>query len=87
MQATITTQDITAQAEAACRKAQQEYLDNWVNTTGGNTGSYPSPSGTLADVRRVSSLDGLAYPEGWYLEFSSAPDIGKPITVLHNFDK
>jgi len=58
-----------------------------VNTTGGNTGSYPSPSGTLADVRRVSSLDGLAYPEGWYLEFSSAPDIGKPITVLHNFDK
>jgi len=24
---------------------------------------------------------------GWYLEFSSAPDLGKPVTVLHNFDK
>lgn len=24
---------------------------------------------------------------GWYLSFSSAPDTGKPITVLHNFDK
>lgn len=24
---------------------------------------------------------------GYYLEFTSAPDIGKPITVLHNFDK
>ena len=36
MQATIDTQTITAQAETACRKAQQEFLDNWVNTTGGN---------------------------------------------------
>jgi len=41
MQATITTQDITAQAETACRKAQQEYLERWVNTTGGN--SYGEP--------------------------------------------
>ena len=24
---------------------------------------------------------------GWYIEFTSAPDLGKPITVLHNFDK
>lgn len=24
---------------------------------------------------------------GWYLQFSSAPDLGKPVTVLHNFDK
>jgi hypothetical protein len=24
---------------------------------------------------------------GFYLSFSSAPDTGKPITVLHNFDK
>lgn len=24
---------------------------------------------------------------GWYIEFSSAPDLDKPITVLHNFDK
>lgn len=24
---------------------------------------------------------------GWYISFGSAPDVGKPITVLHNFDK
>ena len=41
MQATIDTQTITAQAEQACRKAQQQFLDNWVNTTGGN--SYGEP--------------------------------------------
>lgn len=41
MQATIQTQHITAQAESACRKAQQEFLDNWVNTTGGNTYGEP----------------------------------------------
>jgi len=41
MQATIQTQHITLQAEQACRKAQQEFLDNWVNTTGGNTYGEP----------------------------------------------
>lgn len=24
---------------------------------------------------------------GWYIQFGSAPDLGKPVTVLHNFDK
>lgn len=24
---------------------------------------------------------------GYYIQFSSAPDLGKPVTVLHNFDK
>tara|TARA_B100000900_G_C20459098_1_gene666436 strand:+ start:119 stop:619 length:501 start_codon:yes stop_codon:yes gene_type:complete len=24
---------------------------------------------------------------GYYISFSSAPDVGKPVTVLHNFDK
>ena len=27
------------------------------------------------------------YADGWYLKFASAPDLAKPITVLHNFDK
>ena len=27
------------------------------------------------------------YADGWYIKFTSAPDVGKPITVLHNFDK
>jgi len=41
MQTTIDTQTITQQAEQACRKAQQQFLDNWVNTTGGNTYGEP----------------------------------------------
>jgi len=41
MQTTIDTQTITQQAEQACRKAQQKFLDNWVNTTGGNTYGEP----------------------------------------------
>ena len=24
---------------------------------------------------------------GYYIQFTSAPDLGKPVTVLHNFDK
>jgi hypothetical protein len=27
------------------------------------------------------------YADGYYIKFSGAPDVGKPITVLHNFDK
>jgi len=27
------------------------------------------------------------YADGWYIKFTSAPDLAKPITVLHNFDK
>ena len=41
MQATIDTQTITQQAEQACRDAQQKFLDNWVNTTGGNEYGEP----------------------------------------------
>ena len=27
------------------------------------------------------------YADGYYIKFTSAPDLAKPITVLHNFDK
>ena len=27
------------------------------------------------------------YADGWYIEFTSAVPLGKPVTVLHNFDK
>jgi len=27
------------------------------------------------------------FPTGYYIEFTSPPDLNKPITVLHNFDK
>tara|TARA_B100001057_G_scaffold245181_1_gene245480 strand:- start:199 stop:1011 length:813 start_codon:yes stop_codon:yes gene_type:complete len=59
-----------------------------VDTTGGNALNYPAaPNNALATIRRASSIDGQAYADGYYLEFTSAPDLGKPITVIHNFDK
>jgi len=27
------------------------------------------------------------YADGWYIVFTSPPDLARPITVLHNFDK
>jgi hypothetical protein len=50
----------------------------------------------LVFVENVFQISGTNYsltqnpggkPAGWYLEFTSAPDLNKPITVLHNFDK
>ena len=59
-----------------------------VDTTGGNALNYPAaPNNALATIKRASSIDGQAYADGYFLEFTSAPDLGKPITVLHNFDK
>jgi hypothetical protein len=34
-----------------------------------------------------SPSTGLPYPSGWYIQFGTAVPLGKPITVLHNFDK
>ena len=30
---------------------------------------------------------GAPYADGWYIKFGSAVPTGKPVTVLHNFDK
>lgn len=34
-----------------------------------------------------SSVTGLSYPAGQYITFGTAVPTGKPVTVLHNFDK
>ena len=54
-----------------------------VDTSGGNTANYVPNSG---EIFRAGSSTGPYLP-GWYIEFTSAPDLDKPITVLHNFDK
>jgi len=54
-----------------------------VDTSGGNTSNYVPNSG---EIFRAGSSTGPYLP-GWYLQFTSAPDLDKPITVLHNFDK
>jgi hypothetical protein len=54
-----------------------------VDTSGGNTANYVPNSG---EIFRAGTSTGPYLP-GWYLEFTSAPDLDKAITVLHNFDK
>jgi len=54
-----------------------QLLNTEANLGGGNT--------FRMDGR--SSITGLSYPSGQYLTFGTAVPTGKPITVLHNFDK
>lgn len=46
----------------------------------------PGTTFTAASAGTVDAT-GLARPTGYYLNFTSAPDAGKPVTVIHNFDK
>jgi len=48
------------------------FVENVFQIAGTNYNLVQNPSG---------------FATGYYLEFTSAPDAGKPITVLHNFDK
>jgi len=54
-----------------------------VDTTGGNISNYVVNTGFILK----SGTSTGPYLPGWYLQFTSAPDLDKPITVLHNFDK
>ena len=54
-----------------------------VDTAGGNTANYIPNSGTIFKAGTSTG----PYLDGYYLQFTSAPDLDKPITVLHNFDK
>ena len=54
-----------------------------VDTAGGNVANYIPSSGITL---RAGTSTG-PYLDGYYLQFTSAPDLDKPITVLHNFDK
>ena len=60
---------------------------------------YPVPlaaENILVLVENVLQIPGTNYSltqnpagkaDGWYIQFASAVDAGKPVTVLHNFDK
>lgn len=54
------------------------------------------PQNVFVFVENVFQIAGTNYNlsqnppglvEGFYIEFTSPPDAGKPVTVLHNFDK
>lgn len=64
----------------------------YIITSSGDTdftaiGAANNSVGTVFSATGSGSGTGLARPTGYYLEFTSAPDLAKPITVLHNFDK
>jgi hypothetical protein len=56
------------------------FVENVFQISGTNYTLEQSVSGSLTGPNSP-------YADGWYLKFTSAPDLNKPITVLHNFDK
>ena len=56
------------------------FVENVFQIAGTNYTLEQSVSGSLTGPN-------APYADGFYLKFTSAPDLGKPITVLHNFDK
>lgn len=55
-------------------------VENVFQISGTNYTLEQSVSGSLAGPN-------APYADGWYIKFTSAPDLARPITVLHNFDK
>lgn len=56
------------------------FVENVFQISGTNYTLEQSVSGSLTGPN-------TPYADGWYIKFTSAPDLAKPITVLHNFDK
>lgn len=50
-------------------------------------GAANNNQGTVFTATGSTTGTGLVRQTGYYIEFTSAPDLAKPITVLHNFDK
>ena len=50
-------------------------------------GSADSTANTVFTATGVGTGTGTARITGYYLVFTGAPDVGKPVTALHNFDK
>ena len=46
-----------------------------------------SGQGNTFSIDGKSSITGVSYPAGTYITFGTAVPTGKPVTVLHNFDK
>ena len=55
-------------------------VENVFQISGTNYTLEQSVSGSLTGPN-------APYADGWYIKFTSAPDLDKPVTVLHNFDK
>jgi len=75
--------DSTSPGSVAVTVINATQLEIHIDCTGGTPGNYSANSGRLYKAGTVTG----PYLPGWYIEFNSAVDLGKPVTVLHNFDK
>jgi len=75
--------DSTSPSSVAITKVDADSIQIHIDVTGGVPGNYIANSGKIYTAGSVTG----PYLPGWYLQFTSAPDLDKPITVLHNFDK
>jgi hypothetical protein len=76
---TLNSQDPDYPVPAAAQNVLV-FVENVFQISGTNYELIQNPT-------ELSPSTGEPYPLGWYIRFESPPDIGKPITVLHNFDK
>ena len=60
-----------------------DQLELGVDTSGGVIGNYVANTGFILKAGTSTG----PYLDGYYLQFTSPPDLNKPITVIHNFDK
>ena len=67
----------TVTAVTATHLSVNQLLNTEANSGQGNTFS----------IDGKSSITGVSYPAGTYITFGTAVPTGKPVTVLHNFDK
>ena len=75
--------DSTSPSSVQVTKVDADSIEIHIDVTGGVPGNYIANSGKIYTAGSVTG----PYLPGWYLQFTSAPDLDKPITVLHNFDK
>ena len=75
--------DSTSPGSAQVTVINATQLEVEIDVTGGVIGNYKASSGKVYKAGTVTG----PYLPGWYIEFASAVDLGKPVTVLHNFDK
>lgn len=75
--------DSTSPGSVAVTKIDSDTLEIHIDVSGGVIANYTASSGK---VYKAGSVTG-AYLPGTYIQFNSAPDLDKPITVIHNLDK
>lgn len=75
--------DSTSPSSVAITKVDNDSIEIHIDVSGGVPANYITNSGKIYTAGSVTG----PYLPGWYIQFTSAPDLDKPITVLHNFDK